>query len=399
MYLYTPGVVVRIIGNPLATAKKYVLEKLRCALCLNLFSAQLPEGVSQEKYDARFKAMLAFYKYFQGMPFHRIAMSQAMLGVPLPDSTQWSLIVTLRSIIEPVFLALERLGAGQGELVHQDDTSVKILSFLQENKKGMAQDRRGMQTSCLAFLNKLHKIYIFRSGRKHAGENLMQALSHRSQEAGPIIKMSDALASNHPATGKTIDCNCLAHGRRKFFELHPFFPEECTFVIERLAKVYAVDTETREKGMADEARLAYHVQYSTPVMEALKVEIGQKITEKLVEPNSSLGGAYRYLQNHWFELTQFLRVPGAPLDNNLVERALKVPIRNRKAALFYKTQQGALIGDMLMSLMFTAVQHDENPVDYLVALQEHAPLVRGTPESWLPWNWRDHFTERISVAA
>jgi transposase len=71
------------------------------------------------------------------------------------------------------------------------------------------------------------------------------------------------------------------------------------------------------------------------------------------EPNSALGDAIFYMKNHWTELVQFLLVPGVPLDNSLCERALKKAILHRKESLFYKTQNGAQVGDLFMSLIYT----------------------------------------------
>ncbi|MFO8002854.1 transposase, partial [Thioalkalivibrio sp.] len=75
--------------------------------------------------------------------------------------------------------------------------------------------------------------------------------------------------------------------------------------------------------------------------------------KKLVEPNSGLGKAIKYMLKHWKKLTRFLEVPGTPLDNNIAERALKYAILHRKNALFYKTQNGAKVGDLFMSLIHT----------------------------------------------
>lgn len=394
LYSYLPGVVIRITGNPIITAKKYVIEKLRCALCLMLFTAKLPEDAKKPKYDEPAKAVVAFNKYYLGMPFNRIQMSQNLMGVPLPDSTQWDLINALTPMVKPVFLALVQFGV-QGKQVYQDDTTVKILELIRENKNKKADERTGMHTTGMLFLREAYKIYLFYSGRNHAGENLDRVLSQRETILGPIRKMSDALGSNHTKT-PTIDCNCLAHGRRKFYEIHPFFPEECGFIIGQLAWVYQVDGETKE--MSEDERLLHHQTKSAPVMDILKAEIEKKLTAKEVEPNGSLGKAYKYLLNHWTGLTQFLRIPGAPLDNNVIERALKIPIRNRKAALFYKTLYGAQVGDMLMSLIYTCAEAGRNPVDYLTALQVHAGAVKQHPAAWLPWNYRDNFTEQISSA-
>src|SRR5262245_53473514 len=73
---------------------------------------------------------------------------------------------------------------------------------------------------------------------------------------------------------------------------------------------------------------------------------------------------------HWEKLTLFLRQAGAPLDNNVCERALKQAILHRKNALFYKTQKGAHVGDLLMSLIYTCQLHEVNPFDYLTCVAE-----------------------------
>jgi hypothetical protein len=93
---------------------------------------------------------------------------------------------------------------------------------------------------------------------------------------------------------------------------------------------------------------------------------------------------------HWDPLTLFLRVPGAPLDNNICERALKKVILHRKNSLFYKTEFGALIGDMFMSLIHTCNLGGYNPFDYLMALMKHTQAVSAAPENWMPWNYLDY---------
>jgi len=97
-------------------------------------------------------------------------------------------------------------------------------------------------------------------------------------------------------------------------------------------------------------------------------------------------------------LTLFLREPGAPLDNNLCERALKKAILHRKNALFYKTQNGARVGDLFMSLIHTAELCGANPFDYLVALQRHATAVSEDPARWMPWNYTEALTELTPTA-
>ena len=106
-----------------------------------------------------------------------------------------------------------------------------------------------------------------------------------------------------------------------------------------------------------------------------------------MEPNSSLGKAINYMLKHWLPLTRFLEVPGAPLDNNICERALKTAILHRKNSLSYKTERGARVGDVFMSLIHTCQLGQVNPLDYLTALVKNAQEVLLQPAKWLPWNY------------
>jgi hypothetical protein len=117
---------------------------------------------------------------------------------------------------------------------------------------------------------------------------------------------------------------------------------------------------------------------------------GSAVRRKEIEPNSELGKAITYLLRHWKKLTLFLRHPGVPIDNNVVERALKKAILNRKNALFYKTLNGAKVGDLFMSLIHTCELNGTNPFDYLTELLRHADELKQKPSAWMPWNYRDN---------
>jgi hypothetical protein len=197
--------------------------------------------------------------------------------------------------------------------------------------------------------------------------------------------MCDALSRNVPKEFATLLANCLAHARRNFVDVTDSFPEECRHVIEILAEVYEHDA--RSKGMSPDERRAYHKARSGPLMEGLREWMNVQFDEKRVEPNSGLGKSFSYMLNHWEPLTLFLRVPGAPIDNNAVERVLKMAIRHRRNSLFFRTLHGAYIGDIFMSLIHTCNLSRVNPFDYLVALQRHTHEVFKNPEEWLPWNY------------
>jgi transposase len=152
--------------------------------------------------------------------------------------------------------------------------------------------------------------------------------------------------------------------------------------------VYKHEKEAKQKNMSEIQRLVHHKEHSTPVMGEIKTWMQTQIDEHLTEPNSGLGKAIAYLQNHWEKLTRFLSVAGAPLDNNVVERVLKLSIRCRKNSLFYKTLHGAAVGNILTSLIATCGLSKQNPVKYLTALQRYKSEVFKNPKDWLPWNYK-----------
>jgi transposase len=376
VYPAAPGVAVRIEGVAPLTATSYECEKLRCNLCGEVFSASAPGG---EKYDATAGAMIALLKYGTGLPFNRLEALQESLGIPLPASTQWDIIEKNARPAHPAYRELVRQAA-QGEIIHNDDTAMKVLLSINE-KEG----RKGTFTTGMLSVKDERKIALFVTGHHHAGENLAELLAKRHKGLDPPIQMCDALSRNAPKEFVTILGNCLSHGRRNFVDQAENFPEECRHVIEVLAKVYTHDATTKK--MPPPERLAYHKEQSGPLMEDLRTWMHAQFEEKKTEPNSGLGKAFSYMLNHWEPLTLFLRVERAPLDNNICEQALKMAIRHRKNSLFYRTLHGAYIGDLFMSLIHTCRLSKVNPLNYLVALQRHSHKVFKNPEEWLPWNY------------
>jgi hypothetical protein len=335
------------------------------------------------------KVNLALAHYHLGLPFKRIESFQDLLGMPLSDATQWELVEEVADSAYPVYEHLKSLGAQQ-PLVYQDDTGARVLSLIRENQAEPPPKRQGMYTTALRFEG-AHSICLYFTGRQHAGENLDALLGLRDPSLPPIRWMSDGLAANTPKQHKdqTLDLNCLVHGRRQFVEIDAYFPNECARVIDTIAEVYQHEAQCTEQRLTPTGRLAYHPQHSCPVMKELKAWMAQQIAERRVEPNSRLGGAFDYLLKRWESLTRFLAVPGAPLDNNAAERALKMILRYRKNSLFYKNEHGAYVGDVLTSLIETCRLAGINPLDYLGALMENRPAVFADPAAWLPWNYRD----------
>jgi transposase len=398
----TPGGIIRIRGQSCAHIVSYRFNRLRCALCGETFTPDAPVGFSDEKYDECFKALMAVNKYFVATPFYRQERYLGLMGVPLSDATQWDCIMDVAESANPVLPVLEAQAAN-GENLNHDDTHVKILSLMAENIANPDKKRKGMYTTCVLARAGSHEICLYYSGAQHGGENVAGILKKRDMALGPIHQMCDALAANTSSEFETILAHCLTHGRRKFVELDSFFVDECAHVIGEIGKVYYYEAQTKKENMSKEERLSYHQEHSKPIMDALYLWMQQQIDEGRIEPNGPLYAAIRYMQKHWAQLTRFLSVAGADLDNNCVERALKLAIRVRKNAMFYKTLHGAEVGALLLSLIATSELAKKNPVHYLTALQKNKAAVLEAAHLWLPWNYEDNLkdsdnhTEAITV--
>jgi hypothetical protein len=248
--------------------------------------------------------------------------------------------------------------------------------------------RKGVFTSGIVSTKEGRQIALFFTGRRHAGENLAQVLAERASTLDTPIQMCDALSRNLPKDFKVILSNCLAHSRRRFADVVEDFPQECRYVLETLGYVYRIDAEAREGNMSPEERLHLHRAQSYEPMEELHAWMTEQLEAKKVEENGGLGDAIGYALKHWKKLTRFLDVPGAVLDNNIVERSLKKAIIHRKNSLFFKTENGAHVGDIFMTLIHTCELSGANPFDYLTELQRHSEELAANPKDWMPWNYR-----------
>jgi transposase len=403
-----PAVLLRIRAMAPLLASCYELERLRCNTCGEVFTAATPDGVGPDKYDETAAAMIGLLRYGSGLPFNRIARLERGFGIPLPPPTQWGIVEHAARWMAPAFQELIRQAA-QAKVVHNDDTKMKVLELMagarrdaddadDDERDKPAGERTGIFTSGILADAGEHQIALFFTGRQHAGENLADVLARRAAELPPPIQMCDAIAANTAGELRTIVANCVTHARRNFVDVAANFPDECRHVLEQLRIVYQNDAVTRAQKMSDDERLAFHIEHSGKVMEDLNAWMQALLAEHKVEPNSGLGQAIKYMTKHWPKLTLFLQQPGAPLDNSICERVIKKAICHRKNSLFYKTLNGAHVGDMFMSLIHTCELGDVGPFEYLVALLRHHDLVAATPADWMPWNFTNALARLASAA-
>jgi hypothetical protein len=392
-----PGTLVRVTGSPLASATRYNLQKLRCSICEIIYTASLPKGVSSQKYDANFIAMLMINKYFISVPLYRQDRLQKHLGIPLPAATQWDLMIAKEPMLKALYKALAQ-DAANGAAFCYDDTSVKIMSEIKAAKlaKKGEKSQHACFTTGIVSMHEHHRTYLYITDNRTAGKCITDIMALRDAKLDPPIMMCDALAANIPqgiSDNLYILCYCLVHARRQFYELPDGYDDLADKVIGLIGAIY--DNEAHTKGFNGEKRLCYHQEKSTPVMQELKAYLEEQRAQ--FEPNSVAGKAIDYILKRFTHLSQFLREPHAPLDTNIVERALKLVIQVRKSSMFYKSLSSAAFASYVQSALYSAAQNDINPCDYMCALINNEAAVIQNPSNWLPWRYKK--TLKQSLAA
>ena len=389
LFHLSPGTIIHIVGQPWLQVEIYKPERLRCFVCGKIFTADLPPEASVSRASNTAKAIVSLLKYKGGVPFYRQEKFQEAMGAPVSASEIWEMTEDVANALQPAY-AMMCEHASNADIVQNDDTTARILSIIKERAAKEEKRKGTFTTGIIAKMkNTAVEIGLFFTGRNHAGENLDELLDSRSLNLAPPIQQCDG-GHNVPENHDTQLSNCLAHARRKFYELVSIWPTIVTKVIGWFAQIFANETAAP---IDLELHFKWHQEKSGPVMLQMKEYFQDLLEKKEAEPNSSLGKAIAYFNNHWEGLTLFLRVPGVPLTNNDTERLLKRAVLNRKNAYFYRTETGAKIGDILMSMIETCTLNHTNPWDYLVAVQEYRHDVRRNPENWMPWNFQIRLKE------
>jgi hypothetical protein len=405
-----PSQIIRIFGQPPLVARCWNLESLRCNSCGFFSTAKTPAEARGPKYDETAGAMTENLHYGFGMPFARLEEIQKDLETPVPTSTQWDLVKGDAESGRPVFEELIRISA-DSPTMHNDDSYARVLSLMGERRAATLEKdqtldpkRTGIFTTAIvSIMASGEEIALFFTGRNHAGENIANVLDNRDKDLPPPQQMSDGLDRNLSNRHEVVWLNCMGHARRGVVDEVENFPVECRIFLETIAVTFANDKAAKDQKMTPNERMRFHMQESAPRLIMLKRWIRNQFRERRIEPNSDLGSAMKYFLKHWKALTQFWRRPGVPLTNNLCERVLKMAIRYRNNSYFYRSENGAKVGDIFMSLIFTAKLNGANPFDYITEILRNEKAVAECPGNWLPWTYRATLdrinSQRTKVAA
>lgn len=393
VYKYEPSLLIRITGHSPYEPKIHIRERLRCNTCGELFSAKLPsevleDGSSNQRYGYSARSLMAINKYLAGSPFKRQESLQKVLNTEISASTIFDQCKYLAQT--GIFIQKElQLAASRLDNFYVDDTTHRLLEKKPFISSKTGKERSGVYTSGLIAQNtKGLSIVLFKTNIGHSGEHLDEVLKYRDEELPTPLVMSDALSSNIAGSIKYHQTLCNVHGRRKFEELKNNEPKVVGKILDWYSLIYENEEETIEMGLSE--RLEYHKKHSLPIMNDISNYTESLISDKLFEPNSNMGKAVSYFHNHWNGLIGFCKYEGAPLDNNLMERTLRLIVLGRKNFYFYRTQEGANISDIITSILATCKANDVNPFIYLNTIQKNHNAVQQKPGDWLPWNYKNN---------
>ncbi len=412
VFRYRDKVIIRVVGQPIFAAEGHHFQQGRCRLCGAIFIAQGSErilragvGSSYILYDWSACAMLIVTHYFAGGPFKRLEALHQGWGVPLPDSNQWRIVDESDDLLAPLYRAMEKHAIQNATRISYDDTGSMIIEIrrqIQQEIQALAllgesskQLRTGINATSVYIETQQANVVLFFTGRHHAGEIVDRILEHRRAGTKKLVAITDAASKNfcHDHTDELEEAVCHAHCYLKFRAVKDQFPAEYAVAGEVYKEVFDNDDKAKVLGLHPEQRMLFHRQHSKPQMVRLWQMCKEKTDGNLVEPNSPLWEPVSFVINQWPRLIKFYEVPGVPLHSNLVEQTLIIPVRYLAGSFAYKTQNGADVGDRLMSLIATANANGIEPVAYLTeCLRNHEELAK-RPDSYLPWVYRDRLQQ------
>ena len=413
LYKYQPAQFVRIAGHSPYSIERHVREQLRCNACGQIFTAPVPsdvqaDGEPGQQYGYSARTLMGIHKFLAGNPYCRQQSLQQLLAMSISASTIFDQCESLADSLHPVFKQLKR-DAANAQLYYIDDTSHRILQQepVKKSRKGRERWRTGVYASGLLAIVQdpdpppdgqppaERRIVLYQTNVGHAGEWLDEILRPRSLGLSAPIVMSDALSSNQITEAPVSTVLCNAHGRRGFVEQAEHYPAEIEQALTHYQVAWVNDSYCKQHHYSPKQRRDYHREHSLPAMQNIKSWCEQSLNKPTpIEANSNLGKAMQYFINHFTGLSQFCQIPGAPIDNNEIERLLKVIVRDRKAASFHQTAHGAAIGNVITSVLVTCQENEVNGFDYLNAIQRNQAAVKANPTQWMPWNYNANDTSK-----
>lgn len=335
---------------------RHINEKLACPdECKGaLVVAPAPEKVIEKgRPDASLLAKITVGKYDDFEPLTRQKKFFERYGASIPVSTMVGWVAATASALEPIAKLIWKLVL-EGYVVQGDDTGLKVL-----DEKAPGGAKRGHLWFYVADASLCAVMYTPDWSKESAG--LFIAARKGGYLQADAYKGWDHLFTRkeHPL----IECGCWAHARRPFVELAERGEARAAVMLHHIKKLYEVEKASRDANEGHPERLVRRQRDSVPVIDDIKDWVAELRAKE--PPKSALAVAVGYVHNQWEALTRFLQDGAVPIDNTLVERALRGVSQGRKNFLFAGSDAGALRAAIIYTITATCRLCGVEPMAYV----------------------------------
>src|SRR5215470_6670533 len=384
------GGTLRYLGEDVSEMLEYVparfkvirtvRPKLSCAGCSQIVQAAAPNReIDRGLAGPGLLAHVLVAKYADHLPLYRQAEMYQREGVELDRSTLADWVGGASRTLRPLVDALQKYVL-RAEKLHGDDVPVPVLEPGNgKTKTGrlwtyMRDDRPAGDQSPPAVW--------FAYTPDHKGEH---PKAHLSTFTGTL--QADAYAGYNSVyeTGRIRQAGCMAHMRRKFYDLAVAHKSKIAIeALERIAALYVIEKEIRGR-LPDERREVRSLR-SRPLLDSLKQWLEETLSK--LSRKSDTARAVRYALGRWDALVRYCDDGRLEIDNNAAERALRAVALGRKNYLFAGSDAGGERAAAIYSLVGTAKLNGLDPESYLRdVLSRIADHPVNRIEELLPWNF------------
>lgn len=315
-------------------------------------------------------------KYVDHLPLYRLQQMFLRYQIHINRSTMAGWIAQLCVHLGAVYQEIKRQLIESSFLIQADETTLKVQNDSVKDKCDLGYMWPFVGDGKLA-------VFEFRDSRVREGPT-----DFLSGFTGRYL-MSDGYAGYNQVINenKLTHLMCWAHARRKFFEQKALEPQFAGQVLGLIKELYMVERDAVE--MKPDDRKAVRMEKSAPVLEKIKTLLEER--SKTMLPKNPLNEAINYTLNHWEQLTAYLADGRLPIDNNLVENAIRPVAIGRKNWLFAGSPEGAERMALIYSLVATCKLNDVNPYEYFYDI---LPKVASYPSPKIadltPINWKNN---------
>ena len=364
---YQPGVF---------SVERHIRGKWACAKCETLIQAPVDAHIIDKGIPTTgLLAQVLVAKFADHLPLYRQEAIFGRAGVAIPRSTLGAWVGSCGVQLQPLVDAL-KADILKHSVVHADETPVQML------KPGTGKTHRSYLWAYAAGAFEDTRAVVYDFCESRAGENAKIFLG---DWRGSLVCDDFSGYKQLMAQGVT-EVGCLAHARRKFFDLHASNKSQIAHsALEQIGRIYDIEREIKEFNPDERRRIRQ--EKSKPLLDALHqwmILNRQKITD-----GSATAKALDYSLRRWGALTRFVGDAQLPVDNNHIENQIRPIAIGRNNWLFAGSLRAGKRGAAIMSLIQSAKLNGHDPFAYLKDVLTRLPIQRASQiHELLPHRWQ-----------